>query len=85
MGNPESSLVQRAMAAITALGVQPALKISSTDANLPISIGIPAVTVSRGGISGNAHSLDEWWQPVDVHLGPQLGLLILLAEAGIAD
>lgn len=85
MGDPDSALVQRTMAAITALGVQPALRISSTDSNLPISKGIPAVTVSRGGISGNAHSLDEWWQPVDVHLGPQLGLLILLAEAGIAD
>ncbi|WOJ95596.1 M20/M25/M40 family metallo-hydrolase [Congregibacter brevis] len=84
-GDASSALVQRAMAATTALGVAPSLQISSTDSNLPISKGIPAVTMSRGGKSGNAHSLHEWWQPIDVHLGPQIGILTILAEAGLAD
>jgi len=84
-GNLHSPVVQRALAATSALGFEPYLEISSTDANLPISRGIPAVTMSRGGVGGNAHSPDEWWQNVDGHLGMQIGLLTLLAEAGIAN
>ncbi len=84
-GDARKALVQRAMAATSALGIAPSLHISSTDSNLPISKGIPAVTMSRGGKSGGAHSLDEWWQPVDIHLGPQIGLLTILAEAGLSD
>ena len=72
------------MAATVAFGVQPSLRISSTDANLPISKGIPAVTMSRGGVSGGSHSPDEWWQNVDGHVGIQIGLVTLLAEAGLA-
>ena len=84
-GNSHSAVVQRALAATEALGVDPDLRISSTDANLPLSLGIPAVTMSRGGISGNSHSPEEWWQNVDGHVGIQIGLLTLLAEAGIAE
>jgi tripeptide aminopeptidase len=84
-GDSTSPVVQRAMAATLAFGVQPSLRISSTDANLPISKGIPAVTMSRGGISGNSHSPDEWWQNVDGHVGMQIGLVTLLAEAGLAE
>jgi tripeptide aminopeptidase len=84
-GDAHSPLVQRALAATSALGYEPYLEISSTDANLPISRGIPAVTMSRGGVGGNAHSPDEWWQNVDGHEGIQIGLITLLAEAGIAD
>lgn len=84
-GDASKPLVQRAMAATLAFGIQPSLRISSTDANLPISLGIPAVTMSRGGVGGNAHSPDEWWQNVDGHIGIQIGLVTLLAEAGLAD
>ena len=76
--------MQRAMAATKSFGIQPNLRISSTDANLPISKGIPAVTMSRGGLSGQSHSLHEWWQNVDGHIGIQIGLVTLLAEAGLA-
>ena len=78
-------VVQRAMAATTAFGIEPSLRISSTDSNLPISKGIPAVTMSRGGVSEGAHSPDEWWQNVDGHIGIQIGLVTLLAEAGLAN
>ena len=77
-------VVQRAMAATIAFGVEPNLRISSTDSNLPISKGVPAVTMSRGGVSGGSHSPDEWWQNVEGHVGIQIGLVTLLAEAGLA-
>ncbi|HET6565226.1 MAG TPA: M20/M25/M40 family metallo-hydrolase [Xanthomonadales bacterium] len=81
-GNVDLPLVQRALAALAALEIAPQLSISSTDANLPLSLGVPAVTMSRGGISGDAHSPGEWWQDKDAHLGIQAGLLTVLAEAG---
>lgn len=84
-GDAQSPVVQRAVAATMSFDIDPDLRISSTDANLPLSIGVPAVTMSRGGISGNAHSPDEWWQNVDGHIGMQIGLVTLLAEAGLAD
>jgi len=82
-GDVNSPLVQRALAATTALGFEPKLRISSTDSNLPISKGIPAVTMSRGGVGGDAHAPSEWWQNTQGHLGIQIGLLTLLAEAGL--
>ncbi len=84
-GYATSAIVQRAIAATAAFGIEPELRISSTDANLPISKGIPAVTMSRGGVSGNSHAPEEWWQNKDGHIGIQIGLITLLAEAGIAD
>lgn len=84
-GDPAAPLVQRALAATQSYGVEPTLRISSTDANFPIWKGIPAITMSRGGISGNSHSLEEWWQDKDGHLGIQIGLLTLLAQAGLAE
>lgn len=80
-----NAVVQRAMATTLAFGIEPSLRISSTDSNLPISKGVPAVTMSRGGVSDGAHSPDEWWQNVDGHIGIQIGLVTLLAEAGLAE
>ncbi|HZW59562.1 MAG TPA: M20/M25/M40 family metallo-hydrolase [Woeseiaceae bacterium] len=82
-GDAGVPVVQRAMAATRSFGIEPELAISSTDANLPISMGIPAITMSRGGVSGNAHSPEEWWQDVDGHIGTQVALVTLLAEAGL--
>jgi len=82
---PQSSvLVQTAAAAIRAMGMQPAFQSSSTDANIPISLGIPAITIDSGGSGGEEHTLHEW---IDVEKGPsvrgvQTALLILLAMAG---
>jgi acetylornithine deacetylase/succinyl-diaminopimelate desuccinylase-like protein len=83
-GDRESDLVQRAAAAISWAGIEPDYRLSSTDANYPISIGVPAITLSRGGISRDAHSPAESWENVDSHLGPQIVMLTLLAEAGLA-
>jgi acetylornithine deacetylase/succinyl-diaminopimelate desuccinylase-like protein len=84
-GNRESPLVQRALAATLSENIEPQLRISSTDANLPISLGIPAVTMSRGGDGGDAHAPSEWWRNDDGYVAMQIGILTLLAEAGLAD
>ena len=53
-------LVQAAAAAIAAFGLTPTYGFSSTDANIPMSLGIPAITIGRGGPGDRTHSLDEW-------------------------
>lgn len=78
-----SPLVQRAVATVRHFGWEPTLRRSSTDSNIPISLGIPAVTMGGGGIGGGAHSLDEWWLNEDGHLAIQRTLLLVLAQAGL--
>jgi hypothetical protein len=56
---------------------------ASTDSNLAMSLGIPAVTIGGGGEGGNWHSLNEWYRPTDAYLGPQNALLTLLMLAGM--
>jgi acetylornithine deacetylase/succinyl-diaminopimelate desuccinylase-like protein len=55
-----SPIVQMAAASIRAAGGQPTFRWSSTDSNIPISLGIPAITIKSGGSGGRAHALDEW-------------------------
>ena len=76
-------LIQRTIAATQYMGVEPRLTIGSTDSNIPISIGVPSVTIGRGGEGGGAHSLDEWWINKDGYKSIQLALLILLSESEI--
>lgn len=78
-------LVLRAQEVMRQLGVEPTLTRSSTDSNVPISLGIPAVTIDAGGIGGGAHSPAEWFVNRDGHLGIQAGLLLLVSEAGLAE
>jgi len=59
---PDSPLAEAALAATELFGVEPALLASSTDANLPMSLGIPAITLGAGGEAGGAHTLDEWYR-----------------------
>jgi tripeptide aminopeptidase len=81
---PETPFVQRAMAAIEHTGHRPELQRSSTDSNVPISLGIPAVTLGGGGRSSGAHSLDEWWVRTGAQPAVRRTLLLVLAEAGLA-
>lgn len=83
-GDRGAPLVQRALAATAVFGVQGTLGRSSTDSNVPIALGVPAVTIGRGGIGGGAHSPAEYWVNVDGHLAIQRALLLLVAEAGLA-
>lgn len=77
-------LVRRSLASAAVLGGRPSLGIASTNSNIPISLGVPAVTIGRGGVGGGGHSPDEWWINRDGHLAIQRALLLLLSEAGIA-
>lgn len=74
-----SPIVQASLWASKATGHTPSLGYGSTDSNLPISLGIPAVTLGGGGRSDNAHSLQEWFEPADAWKGPQTVLLTILA------
>lgn len=80
--DPKAALVQRSIAAIEALGRTPELQASSTDANIPIWLGVPAVTIGRGGVSRDSHAPSESWEDRDSHLAIQLALLLTLLEAG---
>lgn len=85
LGDASSRIVQSAMASMAFLGIKPELTISSTDSNIPISMGVPAVTLSRGGKGGDAHALTEWWQDEDTHLAVQVAMFTLLEQAGLAS
>ena len=58
---------------------------SSTDANIPLSLGIDAISIGAGGNGGGAHSLLEWYDPAGRELGLQRALLTLLGVAGVAS
>jgi acetylornithine deacetylase/succinyl-diaminopimelate desuccinylase-like protein len=79
----DSPLVELALEATRILGVEPRLDQSSTDSNLPISLGIPAITLGAGGTSGSSHTLDEWYDPRDRDKGLKRGLLVVLGIAGL--
>jgi acetylornithine deacetylase/succinyl-diaminopimelate desuccinylase-like protein len=74
----DSSLVKLAIEATKLLGVEPRLDQSSTDSNLPISLGIPAVTLGAGGTAGASHTLAEWYDPRDRDKGLKRALLVIL-------
>ncbi len=82
-GDRNAPLVRYAVAAMRAVGIEPRLTASSTDANIAISRGIPALTLSRGGVSQNALAPNESWEDVEAHRAIQVALLLALAEAGL--
>lgn len=80
---PDAPLLVRAQAVTRHFGGEPDIRRSSTDSNVPISRGIPAITIGRGGAGGNAHAPEEWWLNEDGAAAIQRALMIVLAEAGI--
>ena len=81
---PDAPIVQAAMLALRAVGLTPVLEQpGSTDANTPISLGIPAMALGRGGSNGRVHTIEEWFDPKDAYLGPQKTLLTVLAMVGL--
>ena len=78
-------IVQTAAAVIRAFGMVPTFGLSSTDANIPLSMGIPAITLESGGTGSRNHTLDEW---IDVEKtasvrGIHIAMGVLLALAGM--
>ncbi|HEX7176512.1 MAG TPA: M20/M25/M40 family metallo-hydrolase [Pyrinomonadaceae bacterium] len=81
---PTSPLVRLAEEATRAVGSRPQLDCSSTDSNLPISLGVPALTLGSGGASGNSHTHEEWYDPRGRDLGLKRALLVILGTIGLA-
>ena len=67
---PEDSPVVAYLRAIDShLGIRSQLRCASTDANIPMSLGIPAVSIGAGGLGGGAHTTQEWFRPEGRDLG----------------
>lgn len=80
----DAPIVQATWAAIEGAGGDPKLlPSSSTNANAPISRGIPAVVLRTGGSTGGTHTLEEWFDPEGSGEGVKMALLLLFALAGL--
>ena len=81
---PENSpLLAALLAADNQLGNRSRRERSSTDANIPLSLGIPAISLGAGGRSGGAHTPEEWYDPAGRELGLQRVALTVLGVAGL--
>lgn len=80
---PQSELVQAAVEVTRALGVEPQLDVGSTDANLPMSFGLPAIALGAGGACANIHTPEEWFDPAERYRGLQRLLGVVAVLAGI--
>jgi tripeptide aminopeptidase len=78
-----SPLLAAVQAADEFVGNRSRLERSSTDANIPLSLGIPAIAIGAGGRSTGAHSFSEWYDPAGRELGLRRALLALLGVAGV--
>ncbi|GAB1344658.1 M20/M25/M40 family metallo-hydrolase [Gemmatimonas sp.] len=77
------ALVQMAVQATEAVGVSPRSAVASTDANIPLSRGIPAIAIGAGGTGGGAHTRDEWYD--DTHGARGIERLVRLVLSLAAD
>lgn len=81
----DSPVVQAALCAMQKMGLEvKQCRSSSTDANKPISIGVPSVCIGTGGVTHNEHSLKEFFDSTEMEKGPQLATLVTLAMVGVA-
>ncbi len=77
----DSPIVQTAMAVSRAMQIDEVLREGSTDSNVPMNLGIPAITISGGGIGMGAHSLNESFDGKDAWRGTQRAILLAVALA----
>jgi acetylornithine deacetylase/succinyl-diaminopimelate desuccinylase-like protein len=82
--SPADPLVSIALDATRLIGRAPELATASTDANVPIHLGVPAITIGAGGRGGDAHTAGEWFENVDGTLGIARALTIVVSAAGLA-
>lgn len=75
----DSPLLSRVRSVDAHLGIRSRLDCASTDANIPLSLGIPAVCIGAGGQGGGAHTASEWFRPS----GRDLGLKRILLTAAL--
>lgn len=81
---PTSPLVLSLRAVDRHLGLATEFRIGSTDANLPLSLGIPALAIGAGGTGGGIHTLNEWFEPDGRALALRRILLLLLDTCNVA-
>lgn len=77
-------LLGTAQIATRLVGLTPELATASTDANIPLSLGIPAIAIGGGGLGGDVHTLDEWYDNTGGARGIARALTIVAAAASIA-
>jgi len=76
---PEDARILQYVRAVDAhLGIRSHLDCASTDANIPLSLGLPAISIGAGGQGGGAHTPQEWFHPEGRELGLRRVMLILL-------
>ena len=80
----EHTLVQAAVEATRLVGRRPDLALASTDANVPISQGIPAIAIGAGGRGGDAHTHAEWFDNANATVGVSRALTIVMSAAVLA-
>ncbi len=81
----DSALLAALRAADDFVGNQSRVERSSTDANIPLSLGIDAIAIGAGGSGGGAHSLQEWYDSAGRELGLKRALLTVLGISGITE
>jgi acetylornithine deacetylase/succinyl-diaminopimelate desuccinylase-like protein len=74
-------ILQVAKAVDSHLGIPSQMRLASTDANIPISMGLEAITLGSGGSGGGAHTLKEWFDPKGREIALKRILLVLLSLA----
>ena len=79
----DSVLVEAAVRSNTAFGHTTLLRGGSTDANVPMSFGIPAIIIGGGGKTGGFHALSEWIDLTDAWKGAQNSLVTVLGLVGV--
>ena len=82
---PDDSAFLKTLRAVdTHLGIRAQVDCASTDANIPLSLGLPAMSIGAGGVGGGAHSSTEWFHPEGRHIGLQrIVLTLALAAAAL--
>ena len=81
----DSPLLAALRAADEVVGNQSRIERSSTDANIPLSLGIDAISIGAGGSGGGAHSLQEWYDSAGREAGLKRVLLTILGISGVAE
>ncbi len=83
---PKDALILSTIRAVDAhLGIKAKVNRASTDANIPLSLGIEALAIGAGGTGGGAHTLHEWFEPAGRDLALKRVLLATLALTGLQE
>jgi len=81
----DSPLLAALRAADEFIRNQSRMERSSTDANIPLSLGIDAISIGAGGMGGGAHSMQEWYEASGREAGLKRALLTVLGVSGVAE